>query len=719
MNLDYVRAYHLIVEEEARILSNEQRIEEGRWYSVTNLKYYIERDQLKELLKKKGYSNPDEVINFLINRGFLVQLPESPEDGESHRLRSLHMDILVRSSQITTEHGRPPYLLSSKFTLSKLKVPAREDRTIIPTLGAGFPADSLWSAVLSFFKGDQQLAETYVNIMKDYLGHSGLDSFQTHVLYSMLTSETNTHAIIAPTGSGKTEIYLFYLLAKLMKWRILEKDARKKALLVYPRKALTVDQAYRIVKLLSKANRQLNRINVNLTFAIRDGETPRKREQVEDGTLFRGVNCPICNNQLIYSKKSGKERPVVRCKQCGREYSFIKVVRDEVAEADIIATNPWALEVRLLDNSTYDVNANAISNVGLLVFDEVHEYTGLSGGIMASLIDVMRSINNYGHLEIVFSSATVPDPQDFILKLSGDNTCRVYDFQDLVIKRKIVNIVGERLIILGYFAMNPQYSWVTYCQLWAVLMAFLSYAYKLREMWQPQSVLFVNNLKELRRIRSGYEESLRLGEPKDHLKEDLESLDPYCYWHYLPVAVRRNISQLEGEKLFNELNYRVAEVHSEAPKEEKESTVSRLRRGDGLVALSTSSLELGVDYDGVGFILNVGLDNPISLIQRVGRGGRSDRTLRTVLGLFLVRALPTEMLKTYDENFMRALATTSFEGYKLLITRDNPQIVKRRILIEAVAKLAKKNLETYASGRGIQSLEALRSLIENVLGEII
>jgi len=338
---------------------------------------------------------------------------------------------------------------------------------------------------------------------------------------------------------------------------------------------------------------------------------------------------------------------------------------------------------------------------------------------MASLIDVMRSINNYGHLEIVFSSATVPDPQDFFLKLSGDNTCRVYDFQDLVIKRKIVNIVGERLIILGYFAMNPQYSWVTYCQLWAVLMAFLSYAYKLREMWQLQSVLFVNNLKELRRIRSGYEESLRLGEPKDHLKEDLESLDPYCYWHYLPVAVRRNISQLEGEKLFNELNYRVAEVHSEAPKEEKESTVSRLRGGDGLVALSTSSLELGVDYDGVGFILNVGLDNPISLIQRVGRGGRSDRTLRTVLGLFLVRALPTEMLKTYDENFMRALATTSFEGYKLLITRDNPQIVKRRILIEAVAKLAKKNLETYASGRGIQSLEALRSLIENVLGEII
>jgi len=717
VSLDDVKAYHMIIEEEARNIAGEQRIEEGKWYPIVNTEYFVQRDQLRNFLKRRGFSNPDVIIDSLINRGFLVRLPESSGSDGSFRLRSLHMDILVRSSQITTQHGRPPYLLSYRFAISKLKVPAEEDRTIIPELGANMLANNLWATLLSFFEGDKQLTEIYINIIKDYLGNSGLDAFQTHALYSMLSSRANTHAIVAPTGSGKTEIYLFYLLASLIRWRILENDLSRKALLVYPRKALTVDQAYRIARLLSKANLYLGRnYGISLTFAIRDGDTPRDQAEVEQGKSFRGVSCPNCGGQLIYNKR--RSATIVICERCKAEYKFIKVTRDETPQADIVATNPWALETRLLDSAPSDVNADVLSNVGLIVFDEVHEYAGLSGGILASLIDVIKSINSYERLELIFSSATVPDPKDFTLKLSGDSNCRIYNFREAVTKSNI-NIAGERLVILGYFAMNPQYSWVTYCQLWTILMAFLSYAYDLRGAWQPQSVLFVNNIKELRRVRSGYIENLRLGEPKDHLREDLNSLDPYCYWHYLPLGQRKNILQLiHSRGIFDKLVEKVVEVHGEISREEREKSVSRLRSGDGLVALSTSSLELGVDYGGVGFILNVGLDNPISLIQRVGRGGRSNKTLRTVLGILLVRALPTEMLKTYDEVFMKALATTSLEGYKLLITRDNPQIIKRRTLIEAIARLAKKHIDTHASRTGIRDLESLRAFIKHILGEI-
>jgi DEAD/DEAH box helicase domain-containing protein len=146
-----------------------------------------------------------------------------------------------------------------------------------------------------------------------------------------------------------------------------------------------------------------------------------------------------------------------------------------------------------------------------------------------------------------------------------------------------------------------------------------------------------------------------------------------------------------------------------------------LRSGEGAVVLSTSSLELGVDYDGVGFVLNAGLDNPISLVQRIGRGGRGDRTARCVLGIILTRALPTEILKTYDENFMKAIANMSISGYKLFVTKDNPQIIKRRILIESIAKLAVEGKDTYESGASkgpIKNLETLQSFIQDIIVKI-
>jgi DEAD/DEAH box helicase domain-containing protein len=725
MSEDEIRAYHSIITElEApRIAGISGNINEGEWYSINNVKYLVTYEELKDFLKNKGFNNSDSIIKSLIGKGFLVQLPLGKADYQP--LRSLHMDILVRSSQITTMHGNPPYILSYKFAITRLKVPVREDRTIIP--GGNNPSWSkLQSAILLFFNNNRELANIYTDILKEYLSRrgTGLDGFQAYVLREMLSSDKSTYAIVAPTGSGKTEIYLFYSLAMVMKWRLLENDRRKKVLLVYPRKALTIDQAYRVIELLSIANDSLGD-KYRLTFGIRDGDTPvgiaasrRQRDLrlVERGEPFRGVACPHCKGQLAYDSMDS-----VICKSCDKKFDFIKTVRKTVAHADIIAMNPWALETRLLDSAVEDVGAKALSDVALAVFDEAHEYTGVSGGVLATLLDVLRGISDQKNVKLVFSSATIPDPRDFIVKLSGDSNCEIFDFNYEVAGGRL-QIKGERLVILAHFMMNPRYSWNTYCQLWSVLMAFLSYAYKLCKLPQPQSILFVNNIRELRRVKSGYIENLRLGEPKDHLADSLDSLDPYCYWHYLPNNLVNQIREraLRG-KLFDELKDLVVEIHSEVPRESREGAAARLRSGEGLVALSTSSLELGVDYDGVGFVLNSGLDNPISLVQRIGRGGRSDKTMRTVLGIILARALPTEMLKTYEESFMKALATMSISGYKLFITKDNPQVIKRGILIESIAKLAKKGENTYASGASkgpIRDPETLQSFIKDIIGEI-
>jgi len=716
---DLVKIYHsIIVELEAPRVASTQTVNEGKWYTISDIRYFIFRDELKEFLRSKGLDKPDKVIDDLTDKGFLVELLEGWSKEGSTRLRTLHMDVLVRSSQITTRYGGAPYILSPKFALAKIRVPVKNDRTILPVLTVQGVGKRLWNAILMFFNDNKTLADIYAEIIKEYLSGSGLDAFQAQVLNDMLLSDEDVYAIVAPTGSGKTEIYLFYVLAHLLKWRV-EKDERK-AFLVYPRRTLTVDQSHRIIKLLSIANEKLSKsCNVKITFAIRDGFTPKSVEDVKDDDLFRGISCPRCNKGSLRYKKY-KSMYVVVCNSCGFVYDFIRVTRDEVGWADLVATNPWAFEVRLIDSSREDVNVHTIANAGVIVFDEAHEYVGISGGILAQLIQVVRKVSDVDNKKFVFSSATIPNPHDFVSKISRSLKPKIYSFVEEM-KNNIIGISGERLIILGYFTMNPRYSWNTYCQLWSVYTAFLNYAYELRKAQSHQAILFINNIRELRRVHSGYIETLRLKEPKDHLVADIDSLDPYAYWHYLPANSRESTYRCVTEgQLFEDLAQRVTEMHSEIPEENRSSVIDSLKRGKGIVVLSTTSLEVGVDYENVSFILNVGTDNPISMIQRIGRGGRDIATLRTVLGLFLIRAIPTEMLKTYDEAFMTSLASLAFQGCTLFVTYNNPQIIKRGLLIEAIAKLAKKGEKTHASGKsgGPISQNNIIELVESILREL-
>jgi DEAD/DEAH box helicase domain-containing protein len=714
------KIYHsIIIELEAPRIAQMQ-VAEGKWYTISDVWYSISRDELRNFLRGKGISEPDKVIDTLINKGFIVELPEKWSEKSSSRLRTLHMDVLVRSSQITTMYGGLPYILSPKFALTKIKVPVKSDRIILPSPATQNGSDKKhWNSILAFFNNDDKLAKIYADIIKEYLGSSGLDAFQAYVLCDILFSNEDVYAIVAPTGSGKTEIYLFYMLAYMLKWRVQEGNRSRKILLVYPRRTLTVDQSYRIIKLLDIANAKLQQsYSTRITFVIRDGSTPRSPKEIKDRSLFRGVGCPRCNRgSLRYSRQKGVYSIV--CDSCNHTYDFIKVSRDEAGDADIIATNPWAFEVRLIDSASGDANVHTIADAGIIIFDEVHEYTGISGGILAQLIQVVRNISNTDK-KFIFSSATIPNPQDFISKISGVLKPKVYNSVEEVQKGRI-NITGERLVILSYLIMNPRYSWNTYCQLWSVYMAFLNYAYEQQKAQSRQAILFVNNIRELRRVHSGCIETLRLGEPKDHLVSDLDSLDPYTYWHYLPANIREHIyKRAITRELFEDLNQRITEIHSEVPEENRSKVINALKAGKGIVVLSTSALEVGVDYENVSFILNVGVDNPVSLIQRIGRGGRSIAMLRTVLGILLVRAIPTEMFKIYDEEFKDSLASLAPQGYTLFVTYSNPQIIKRGLLIEAIARLAGKGLETHASGRsgGTLTQNNITKFVNNVLREL-
>ena len=351
-------------------------------------------------------------------------------------------------------------------------------------------------------------------------------------------------------------------------------------------------------------------------------------------------------------------------------------------------------------------------------------------------VKILRSLSTSDKLSIILSSATIPYPEDFASKITGvakrHIMSLIYDQIWNELKKYYgISLKGSRLVIIEPLEMNPTYSWNTYVQLWTVMMCFVYYTYvRDRRYFKPQSIVFINNIKELRRAHSGFNENISLGEPRDHVSGTYglrrSALDDYVYWHYCSKdTLKHVISVFNSGKRLEELVDLVQEMHSEVSLDSRASIVNSLRSGKNLaVILSTSSLELGVDYKNVSFILNIGFENPLILAQRIGRGGRSENTLRTVLGIVLSKNIPSETLTLYSAELEGLLnpAPTQNELNSIVkalpISSDNPQVIRRGYLTAAFSELARLGYDTYASRRPLRSKDLLIELLEK-LNEIL
>lgn len=689
--------------------------------TIRDFDYYLQKEDMVSYFIDKfnvDRSSSEELFQTLLQRGFIVELPEEVDKENVDAFRSLHMDVLLRSAEIRTKWSYMRYIVSPKFLLHSVTSPSKQDRKYVPS-SEGLINNYLYNSIKEYF-GLEKASDDYINILKDYLPQ-GLDGYQAYSLGRMLQSDKQLNVITAPTGSGKTEIFLLFILAKLIRSKANGESER--AVFVYPRKTLSVDQSSRMIRLLKKANDY----GYRLTFGLRDGTTPKKHE-VKDGQLFRGIKCPECGSDLVYKIQNQS----VRCDSCNSSLDFINSTRNSMGKnpPEMIVTNMWALEVRIMDNLEKDLNVDTFRDLGSLVIDEAHEYTGLGGGLISYLVNLILSTSEKNP-KIIVSSATIPSPKEFASKISGIATdhCQIYDFNETAKKLNEdygIQFTGKRLVIIGVFDINPRYSWSTYCMLWATMTSFLNYSYKLdAKKHKPQSIVFINNIKELRRTYRGYEENISLGEPRDHLigpqeyGQPLNSLDPYSYWHYLTLNSRNSVLNLfRNDQKLTTLLYRAGEMHTQATEDERKRVIESLS-GEGeeiATVFSTSSLELGVDYKNVSFILNTGISNPLSLAQRIGRGGRDPNTMRTVLGIVLARNIPSEYLAINDpETVNRLTPAIPEDTAPLPIATDNPQVKKRGKLVEAISSIAKDGKRTYASGKPIKSWTKFKGFMSEIM----
>ena len=735
MENHYVECYHALVKAEFDFYVDRMKVKSSE-YKAGTLKLEIEaksfpKNRIIQLFSKHT-DRPEECFQRLLKEGFIVPV------GEGYR--SLHMDVAVRSAFIRTSPSSPPYVVSPRLALYEIPIPSREDRRIVPGRKLGNELDKvekeLTNSIVGFFgKGGKDYAEVYMEFLRKHFGNGGLDAFQALALSKMLRESYSpigkTFIITSPTGSGKTEIFTLYLVAKLVKF-IMEGN-EERVVLVYPRKALSVDQAGRLIETLKLLNDILGRYGIErkITFGIRDGETPRDlgelRKNLRKGSnSFRGI---IGNDKkkFIYEIRNGK---AVVSKD-GVVYDFVVPLRKEMGRnpPTVLVTNTWALETRLLDNTKKDIGAWYFQNVSLVVFDEAHEYTGLGGALISGDIKLMRKVSDFP-LDIVLSSATVPNPKDFAERLSGQSGVVHVDFRENVeiLEREYgIRFRGRRLVLMGIYDILPTVSWNTYTQLWTVYMSFLNYCYaKGGKDYLPKSLVFIQSIKEIRRVKRGFNNNISLGEPKDHLYvfgSKRSSTDPFSYAHYVPPTLWSQLDSIFSDEnpYLGDLIDRVAMMYSELPKEERERVIRDLKeaKSDLATVLTTSSLELGVDYEGVSFILNVGFENPISLRQRIGRGGRSEASMRTVLGIILTKKVPTEAFLLYDPEIWDKLHPMQRQDEGGLIISDkNPQVRVRYLLTGAVVKMALAGEPTYASGSGLKGRDKIAKFLEKVLENV-
>jgi ATP-dependent helicase YprA (DUF1998 family) len=247
--------------------------------------------------------------------------------------------------------------------------------------------------------------------------------------------------IVAPTGGGKTEVFLMpivYTIAQALQRR--RRDVPRFVLL-YPRVALLKDQLARILHYVSRAEQQYlstrpylpgfadsheidEGIVVGFQFhgirskALGPQGTLSNPEVFDENRSFQTVDeCPICGEgRLRAEDRRSRNVTRLRCTnhQCNATF------RTSISKEDHRETHPHLLVTtaesldRLYLDPRYEQYLPLITGI---VFDEVHLYYSLYGVHIYNLIRRIEELRGDQPLVKIAASATVSSPERFAAKL--------------------------------------------------------------------------------------------------------------------------------------------------------------------------------------------------------------------------------------------------------------------------------------------------------------
>jgi len=597
MEGNYQPLYHKLIELEYKKLQK------------SNLRdVFLEAEDLKGLSTDFSISDIKKGLEYLYTSGFLLKL-------ESNKLRTLHMDLAVRASDIRVKHGGNKYVFEANLKLKKRPILKND---YVKLLGNSHENQEILACIRDKIR-DETLAKNLLKAFSD-AGIKGLSSYQFKSFLEVLSNKKDT-VISAPTGFGKTYVFLLPLIVEVMA-ALAEGIEGCKGVIFFPRKSLGSDQMGRLIKLVYEINKTCK---IKMRIAIDDGNTPLS-SNIKNGETFRGIKCPE-HKETSLIIKNGR----VYCPN-GHFLDFIPVTKEEIKDnaPDILITNIWAYQFKIVNREYWGKYLS--SNIKYFIFDEIHAYNSLSSGILKYFIKILRALISPS-AKIVLSSATIPALESFAYKMLGHSS----NTQVLEYDEKVHGKDSEKLELYLMVGINPYSSWETYLHQLAVM---LSTANRLRDRKNIQSLIFVDSIRNINRLYYQTLETVKLGDPKDHLDEEIAPHDPYCYWIY-NQKYKESPQILDSSEKIMELRKEILENiemhYSSRPN--RFEIEERIKSGKIDVVYTTSTLELGVDYDNVSVVVNAGIPFSLgSIVQRVGRAGRNvDTTLNTSLSVILIR----------------------------------------------------------------------------------
>jgi len=266
-----------------------------------------------------------------------------------------------------------------------------------------------------------------------------------NILLKLRSPRSSGTIVCAGTGSGKT--LSFYLPAFLSIAHSIDTNSWTRCLAVYPRNELLKDQ-------LSEAYTQARKLDSllrsngkrKLTIATLFGATPEHEgyfdfddppsgwTRTHGGDICPFLTCPSseCHGQMIWLT-GDRQRKIHRlcCLRCSATTEHDELIltrqRLQTSPADILFTTTEMLNQRMGDSEmshVFGVGASRGKKPTMVLLDEVHTYSGVSGAQTAMLLRRWKHAADV-RPHFVGLSATLADARRFFASLIGEPDSQV------------------------------------------------------------------------------------------------------------------------------------------------------------------------------------------------------------------------------------------------------------------------------------------------------
>lgn len=385
--------------------------------------------------------SPEEYLEHMVEAGLLHEIPGTDHYrtrlAETLRLLRTLRQLLPPGDESKPGWWRHSSTLVSDYRLrvSPRRYPARRVAVddVIETLSTAGEWSDVRGEVVRKMVGSDRLAQFQVDATRS-------------ILNALADPQPSATIVTAGTGSGKTRA--FYLPALIdIAATVGHKRIGPHTLALYPRNELLRDQAREAVRVIESIGPLAGPGTRPGRIAMLYGNTPYDKDLAgsKDVKHWRrvagGWETPYfpclddeCLSALVWTdadRKSGIER--LTCPKCGAvtQAGVIAMTRESVK------TNPPDIlfsSTEMLSKQSTDWRFGPLlgwkgpSGTRLVLLDEVHTYTGVSGAQVALMLRRWQNANRkQGHPSPVFVglSATLRDAGDFMSTLTGIDRAQV------------------------------------------------------------------------------------------------------------------------------------------------------------------------------------------------------------------------------------------------------------------------------------------------------